>query len=80
MSKLISCQFNIDTACVELVLMMEARFPLTAPPLKTKLPITASSGQADYLIYNDPLAYADLVLNGDPEAYLNAVTDYDPPR
>lgn len=46
MSKLISCQFNIDTACVELVLMMEARFPLTAPPLKTKLPITASSGQS----------------------------------
>ena len=36
--------------------------------------------ELDYLIYNDPLAYADLVLNGDPEAYLNAVTDYDPPR
>ena len=30
----------------------------------------------DYLIYNDPLAYADLVLNGDVEAYLNAVTEY----
>lgn len=46
MSKLISCQFNTDTACVELVLMMEASFPLTAPPLKTKLPTTASSGQS----------------------------------
>ena len=34
--------------------------------------------ELDYLIYNDPLAYADLVLNGDPEAYLNAVTDYAP--
>ena len=44
--------------------MMEASFPLTAPPLKTKLPITASSGQSwIYLIYNDPLAYADLILN-----------------
>ena len=32
--------------------------------------------ELDYLIYNDPLAYADLVLNGDPEAYLKAVTDY----
>ena len=21
----------------------------------------------DYLIYNDPIAYADLILNGDPE-------------
>ena len=34
--------------------------------------------ELDYLIYNDPLAYADLVLNGDVEAYLNAVTEYKP--
>ena len=32
--------------------------------------------ELDYLIYNDPIAYADLVLNGDPEAYLKAVTEY----
>ena len=44
MSKLISCQFNIDTACVELVFDDGSPLPLTAPPLKTKLPITASSG------------------------------------
>ena len=24
----------------------------------------------DYLIYNDPLAYAELILNGEPEEYL----------
>ena len=46
MSKLISYQFNIDTACVELVLTIEARFPLTSPPLKAKLLTTASSGQS----------------------------------
>ena len=34
--------------------------------------------ELDYLIYNDPIAYADLVLNGDPEAYLKAVTEYKP--
>ena len=34
--------------------------------------------ELDYLIYNDPLAYADLVLNGDPEAYLKAITEYTP--
>lgn len=26
--------------------------------------------ELDYLIYNDPLAYADLILNGDPAEYL----------
>ncbi len=46
MSKLIFCQFNIDTASVELVFDDGSRFPLTSPPLKTKLPITASSGQS----------------------------------
>ena len=34
--------------------------------------------ELDYLIYNDPLAYADLVLNGDPEVYLKAVTECKP--
>ena len=35
-------------------------------------------GKLDYLIYNDPLAYADLILNGDPEVYLKTVTEYKP--
>ncbi len=34
--------------------------------------------ELDYLIYNDPLAYAELMLNGDVEAYLKAVTVYKP--
>ena len=34
--------------------------------------------ELDYLVYNDPLAYADLVLNGDPKAYLKAVTECKP--
>ncbi len=30
--------------------------------------------ELDYLIYNDPLAYADLILTGDVEAYLRTVS------
>ena len=30
--------------------------------------------EPDWLIYNDPLAYAELILNGEPELYLKAVT------
>ena len=32
--------------------------------------------ELDYLIYNDPTAYADLILNGDAGQYLKAVTTY----
>ena len=34
--------------------------------------------ELDYLIYNDPIAYANLILNGDPETYLKTVTEYLP--
>jgi len=30
--------------------------------------------ELDYLIYNDPIAYAELILNSDPETYLKTVT------
>jgi len=32
--------------------------------------------ELDYLLFNDPAAYADLVLNEDPDRYLKAVTQY----
>lgn len=32
--------------------------------------------ELDYLLFNDPVAYADLVLNEDPGRYLKAVTQY----
>ena len=34
--------------------------------------------ELDWLIYNDPAAYADLILNGDPETYQKTVTEYKP--
>ena len=32
--------------------------------------------ELNYLLFNDPAAYADLVLNEDPGRYLKAVTQY----
>ena len=81
MSKLISCQFNIDTACVELVFDDGSWISIDCTAVENEVADNRfQRSELDYLIYNDPLAYADLVLNGDPEAYLNAVTDYDTPR
>ena len=34
--------------------------------------------ELDYLIYNDPVAYAELIMNGDPVKYLKTVTVYKP--
>ena len=79
MSKLIFCQFNIDIACVELVFDDRSQIPIDFTAVENEVADNRfQRSELDYLIYNDPLAYADLVLNGDPEAYLKAVTEYKP--
>ena len=79
MSKLIFCQFNIDTACVELVFDDRSQIPIDFTAVENEVADNRfQRSELDYLIYNDPLAYADLVLNGNPEAYLKAVTEYKP--
>ena len=79
MSKLISYQFNIDTACVELVFDDRSQISIDFTAVENEVADNRfQRSELDYLIYNDPLAYADLVLNGDPEAYLEAVTEHKP--
>ena len=75
--KILSCEFNIDTACVELKLADSTMISIDCTAVENEVADNRfQRAELDYLIYNDPLAYADLVLNGDVEAYLNAVTEY----
>ena len=77
MEKLISCAFNMDTACVELRFTDGSICSIDCPAVENEVADNRfQRSELDYLIYNDPLAYADLILNGDVEAYLNAVTEY----
>ena len=77
MEKLISCAFNMDTACAELRLTDGSICSIDCTAVENEVADNRfQRSELDYLICNDPLAYADLVLNGDVEAYLNAVTEY----
>lgn len=68
------CKFNMDTGCVELLLRDERMITINCTGVEDALDVTmAQRSELDYLIYNDPLAYADLILNGDPEEYLKNV-------
>ena len=79
MKPIISCKFNIDTACVELKFLDGTMLSIDTIAVEDEVAANMfESSELDYLIYNDPLAYADLILNGDPEAYLRQVTDYHP--
>ena len=68
MDRLISCEFNMDNACVELKFLDDG---MIANNMYQR-------SELDYLVYNDPIGYADLILNGDPETYLKTVTEYKP--
>lgn len=64
MSKLISYQFNIDTACVELVFDDGSQISIDFTAVENEVADNRfQRSELDYLIYNDPLAYADLILN-----------------
>ena len=75
MKKLIACEFNMDTACVELVFSDGTMISIDCIAVENEVADNMyQRSELDYLIYNDPLAYADLILNGAPEKYLRAVT------
>ena len=77
MKQLISCEFNIDTACVELYFTDESRISIDCTAVENEVADNRfQRSELDWLIYNDPIAYADLVLNGDPKRYLKSVTAY----
>ena len=77
MKKLISCEFNMDTVCVELVYSDNSMISIDCTAVENEVADNLyQRSELDYLIYNDPLAYADLILNGDPQVYLKAVTEY----
>ena len=75
MRKILSCEFNPDTACVELRLDDETLIPIDCTAVENEVANSMyQRSELDWLIYNDPLAYAELILNGEPELYLKAVT------
>ena len=77
--KLLSCVFNIDTACVELKFDDGSTIAIDTIAVENEVADNMyQRSELDYLIYNDPVAYAELILSGDPEKYLKVVTEYKP--
>jgi len=77
--KLLSCAFNMDTACVELKFDDGSMIAIDTIAVENEVADNMyQRSELDYLIYNDPVAYAELMLNSDPEIYLKTVTECEP--
>ena len=69
-----ACHFNMDTGYVELLLRDGRKISINCTGVEDALDVTiAQRSELDYLIYNDPLAYADLILDSGLEGYIASI-------
>ena len=71
--------FNMDNACVKLKFIDGRMIAVDTIAVENEIADNMyQRSEPDYLIYNDPVAYAELILNGDPETSLKTATEYKP--
>ena len=77
MDRLISCEFNMDNACVELKFLNGSMISIDTIAVENKVADNMyQQSELDYLIYNKPLEYAQLVFDGDLEKYMKGTSEY----
>ena len=74
-----SCEFNIDTACVEVKLTDGSMVSIDCDAVENEYANNMyETSELDFLIYNEPMSYIRLLLSGKMEEYLRNSTDYTP--
>ena len=64
MDRLISCEFNMDTACVELKFASGSMIAIDTIAVENEVTDNMyERSELDWLIYNAPAEYADLIVN-----------------
>ncbi len=71
------CEFNIDTACVELKYSDGSMLSIDTTAVENEVADNMyQRSELGWLIYNKPLEYAKLVLGGDLEGYLKEKSEH----
>ena len=77
MRKILSCEFNPDTACVELIMEDGTLLSIDCTAIENEVANSMyQRSELDWLIYNDPLAYAELIFDGDLKKYLEVTGEH----
>ena len=78
-NNIISCEFNIDTACVEVKLADGSMVSINCIAVENEYANNMyEASELDYLIYNEPMSYVRLLISGKMGEYLGNNTDYTP--
>ena len=77
MTKLLTCRFNMDTGCVELLRRDGTTVAIDCIVIEDEYGNTpAQRAELNWLLYNKPLEYAQLVLGEEMEHYLSLGCDH----
>ena len=77
MERQISCEFNIDTACVEVKYADGSMISINCTRVENEVARNMyEASELDWLVYNAPVDYVNLLLHGDVQEYLKNVTEY----
>ena len=77
--KVISCAFNIDTACVEIKYADGSMISIDCTLVDAEVAQNMyESSELEWLVYNASVDYVNLLLHGDVREYLRNTTDYHP--
>lgn len=77
MDRLISCEFNMDNACVELKFSDGSMIAIDTIAVENEVADNMyQRSELDWLIYNKPLEYAQLVFSGDLEQYVQGTPEH----
>ena len=77
MKRLISCRFNMDTACVELKFSDGSMIAIDTIAVENEVADNMyQRSELDWLIYSKPLEYAQLVLGGELEWYVQGIPEH----
>ena len=77
--KVISCEFNIDTACVEVTFANGNMISIDCTLVDAEVSRNMyESNELEWLVYNASVDYVNLLLHGDVREYLRNVTEYHP--
>ena len=78
-NNIISCEFNIDIACIDVKLVDGSMVSIDCIAVENEYANNMyETTEPDYLIYNEPMSYVRLPLSDKMEEHLRNNIDYTP--
>ena len=75
--KVISCEFNMDTGCVEVKYTDGSMIAINCTRVENEITRNMyEASELDWLIYNEPVTYVNLITCGGIEEYLRGYKEH----